>query len=132
MDMATFVQPVWYTQRAEAAALTQLQQQAAQAASAPKIDPGPDCGLQCGVCTHYDTCDPDNHFPELPELTPELEEAWESWELHAQEHPEGLSELDLERLRAESDAAMLRRPSELDGFFAAVFGAPINVATLGK
>ena len=53
------------------------------------------------------------------------------WELHAQEHPEGLSELDLERLRAESDAAM-RRPSEIDGFFDAVFGAPINVATLGK
>ena len=75
---------------------------------------------------------PDNHFPEFPELTPELEEAWESWELHAQEHPEGLSELDLERLSAESDAAMLRRPSEFDGFFAAVFGAPINVATLGQ
>ena len=50
----------------------------------------------------------------------------------SQEHPEGLSELNLERLRAESDAAMLRRHSEVDGFFAAVFGAPITVATLGK
>ena len=108
------------------------QQQATQAASAPKSDPGPDCGLQCFCCVRYEHCNPDNHLPELPELTPELEEAWESWELHAQEHPEGLSELDLERLRAESDAAMLRRPSELDGFFDAVFGAPINVATLGK
>jgi hypothetical protein len=112
--------------------LIEQQQATTQAASAPKIDPGPDCGLQCGVCKHYDTCNPDNHLPEFPELTPELEEAWESWDLRAQEHPEGLSEQDLERLSAESDAAMLRRPSEFDGFFAAVFGAPINVATLGK
>ena len=107
--MAMFVLPVWYTQRAEAAALTQLQQPAAQAASAPKIDLGPDCGLQCGICMHYDTCDPDNHLPEFPELTPELEEAWESWELHSQEYPEGLSELDLERLRADAAVQRARR-----------------------
>jgi hypothetical protein len=75
---------------------------------------------------------PDNHFPEFPELTPELEEAWETWELHSQEYSEGLSEMDLERLNVESDAAMMRRRFEFEDFFDAVFGAPIKVATLGQ
>jgi hypothetical protein len=54
--MATFTMPGWYTQRRETAAIAQLQQQAAQAASAYDYD-------VCGDGQSFDgACDADLFF----------------------------------------------------------------------